>query len=222
MFFDDCWYKNVCTQKCSAECVRYTEMKYLVDNSGIPSSHQYPIALEVDNIDYDKFMALAAIKNNILEFVQNGNNVYIASKNTGNGKTSWAIKLLLKYFDSIWAGNGLKIRGLFIHVPTLLLQLKNFNNPLSEEYKNNLMQADLIVWDEVASTSISNYDYSNLLMFLENRLLNNKSNIFTTNCTDKNDLEEIIGVKLASRVWNTSNIIILKGKDRRGISSDIK
>lgn len=222
MFFDDCWYKNVCTQKCSAGCVRYTEMKYLVDNSGIPSSRQYPIALEVDNIDYDKFMALAAIKNNILEFVQNGNNVYIASKNTGNGKTSWAIKLLLKYFDSIWAGNGLKIRGLFIHVPTLLLQLKNFNSPLSEEYKNNLIQADLIVWDEIASTSISNYDYSNLLMFLENRLLNNKSNIFTTNCTDKNDLEEIIGVKLASRVWNTSNIILLKGKDRRGISSNIK
>ena len=222
MSFDRCWYKNVCTQKCSAGCVRYTEMKYLVDNSGIPSSRQYPIALEPDDIDYDKFMDLASIKNNILEFVQNGSNVYISSKNTGNGKTSWAIKLLLKYFDEVWAGNGLRVRGLFIHVPTLLLQLKNFNNPLSEEYKNNLIQTDLIIWDEVASTSISNYDYSNLLMFLENRLLNNKSNIFTTNCIDKNELEEIIGIKLASRIWNTSNIIILKGKDRRGISSDIK
>lgn len=218
--FSDCWYKNVCTQECDGSCIRYTEMKCLVDNSGIPKSKQYPILLSPDNCDYNSYLELNDIKEDIVQFVENGENLYLTSENTGNGKTTWAIKIMMKYFDKIWAGNGLKARGLFLHVPTLLLQLKNFQNPLDEEYKKLLMQADLVIWDEIASTSISNYDYSNLLMFLENRLMNNKSNIFTSNTVSKENLEEVIGAKLASRIWNTSQIIILRGKDKRGISTD--
>ena len=194
-------------------------MKYLVDNSGIPKSKQYPVLLEAQE-DYEQFIRLAEIKNNIFEFVNNRYNLYIASRNTGNGKTSWSIKLMLKYFDEVWAGNGLKIRGLFIHIPTLLLQLKNFSNPLPEEYKQNIMDVDLVIWDEIASTTISQYDYSNLLMFLENRLLNGKSNIYTSNSVSKESLEGIVGNKLASRIWNTSEIIEFRGKDKRGCITD--
>lgn len=213
--YSDCWYKKVCQNKCDGACIRYSEMKYLIDNSGVPKAKQYPIALKSCNEDYDAFIELADIKNHIYDYVQSGNNLYIASEHTGNGKTSWAIKILLKYFDEVWAGNGLRVRGLFVHVPTLLLQLKNFNSPLSNEYKQNLIDADLIVWDEIATGTLSNYDYSNLIMFMENRLLIEKSNIFTSNCTDMNDLEDIVGNKLASRIWNTSDVIIFKGKDRR-------
>lgn len=218
----DCWYIKVCQSQCTDSCIRYNEMRYLVDNSGIPKSKQYPIQLSAYE-DYDQFETLANIKDDIVQFVRNGENLFIASENTGNGKTSWAIKILLKYFDEVWAGNGLKVRGLFVHVPTLLLQLKNFNAPLSEEYKQNLINADVVVWDEIASTSISTYDYSNLLMFMENRVLNEKSNIFTSNCISKEGLEDVIGVKLASRIWNTSEIIIFKGKDKRnGSITNIK
>jgi len=218
--FEECWYKDVCQSVCQpVSCLRYIEMKYLVDNSGIPKSKQYPVLLEAQE-DYEQFIRLAEIKNNIFEFVNNGYNLYIASRNTGNGKTSWAIKLMLKYFDEVWAGNGLKIRGLFIHIPTLLLQLKNFSNPLPEEYKQNIMDVDLVIWDEIASTTISQYDYSNLLMFLENRLLNGKSNIYTSNSVSKESLEGIVGNKLASRIWNTSEIIEFRGKDKRGCITD--
>lgn len=210
----DCWYLNVCQSECTQACIRYNEMKYLIDNSGLPVSKQKPISLNTE-IDLDAYYYLADIKDDIKTFVSNGSNLYIASENTGNGKTSWAIKLLLKYFDEIWAGNGLRVRGLFVHVPTLLLQLKNFNNPLSNEYKQSLINADLVIWDEIASTSISAYDYSNLLMFMENRLLTEKSNIFTSNSTTKEKLEDVIGAKLASRIWNTSEVVIFKDKDRR-------
>lgn len=219
--FNKCWYQAVCELECDPSCLRYVEMKYLVDNSGIPVSKQYPVLLDAQE-DYDQFVKLASIKDHIKEFVDGGQNLYITSVNTGNGKTSWAIKLLLKYFDQIWAGNGLRTRGLFIHVPTLLLELKNFSSPLSEEYKQSIIDVDLVVWDEIASTSISNYDYSNLLMFLENRLLNEKSNIFTSNSMTKKSLEEIVGIKLASRIWNTSEIIEFRGKDKRGCTANNK
>lgn len=189
-------------------------MKYLMDNSGIPKNRQIPKSLIAD-IDLEPYSKLADIKADIVKFVNNGENLFICSKYTGNGKTSWALKLLLKYFDEIWAGNGFRVRGVFVNVPTLLLQLKNFSHPLSEEYKHSLMEADLVVWDEIASTSISTYDYGNLLMFLDYRFSDGKSNIFTSNATTQEDIEKSVGAKLTSRIWNCSEIIEFRGKDRR-------
>lgn len=209
-----CWYKDVCTYDFCTNCIRYSEMKYLMDNSGIPSNKQMPQEL-IAGVDLEQFSKLADIKADILDFVESGSNLFICSRHTGNGKTSWALKLLLKYFDQIWAGNGFRVRGLFVNVPTLLLQLKNFNNPLSDEYKRYLMNADIVVWDEIASTSISNYDYSNLLMFLDHRIFSDRANIFTSNAVNKNELEKNVGAKLASRIWNTSTVIEFNGKDRR-------
>ena len=189
-------------------------MKYLMDNSGIPKNRQYPQELVAD-IDLAPYSQLAEIKSDIINFVNDGENLFICSKFTGNGKTSWSIKLLSKYFDSVWAGNGFKVRGLFVNVSTLLLQLKNFDNPLSEEYKRQLMEVDLVVWDEIASTNISNYDYGNLLMFLDYRIASQKSNIFTSNATTFSELEKNVGSKLASRIWNTRTVVQSNSKDRR-------
>lgn len=210
----ECWYKDVCTYDSCTNCIRYVEMKYLLDTSGIPKSRQYPQELIAD-VDLNAYRKLADIKLDIVDFVDSGSNLFICSQNTGNGKTSWAIKLMLRYFNEIWAGNGFRARGLFVNVPTLLLQLKNFENPLPEEFKQHLMDVDLVIWDEIASTSISNYDYSNLLMFLDYRIINDKSNIFTSNAVTKDELEKNVGAKLASRIWNTSEVIEFRGKDRR-------
>ena len=211
---EDCWYNKVCTYDYCTNCIRYSEMKYLMDNSGIPKNRQYPQELIAD-VDLAQYKQLASIKSNIVDFVESGSNLFICSANTGNGKTSWAIKLMLRYFNDIWAGNGFKVRGLFVNVPTLLLQLKNFSNPLSEEYKQNLMDVDLVIWDEIASSSISSYDYGNLLMFLDYRIAEGKSNIFTSNATSSEELEKNVGSKLSSRIWNTSTVVQFNGKDRR-------
>ena len=59
-----------------------------------------------------------------MNFVKNGENLYIFSKNFENGKAIWAIKLMQNYFNQIWAGNGFTQRGLFIHVPSFLTKFK--------------------------------------------------------------------------------------------------
>lgn len=189
-------------------------MKYLMDNSGIPKNRQYPQAL-VAGIDYDAFMQLSDIKDDIITFVESGQNLYLCSENTGNGKTSWSIKLMLKYFDQMWAGNGFKERGLFIHVPTFLSKLKNFNDPLLTSYKESVSNVDLICWDDIASTKLSEYDISQLLIFIDQRIVDGKANIFTGNIVTEQNLEKVLGSRLASRIWNTSEVIKLVGKDRR-------
>ena len=42
---EDCWYASVCNNVCSDTCIRYREMKYLMDNSGIPKPQQMPLKL---------------------------------------------------------------------------------------------------------------------------------------------------------------------------------
>lgn len=188
-----------------------------MENSGIPKSKQRPIDLYPSDEDYNAFVRLADIKQHIDEFVMNGESLYITSRSTGNGKTSWAIKLMLKYFDKVWAGNGFNQRGYFVHVPTLLLNLKDFNNPNTDisKIKKSVLTADLVVWDDIASTTVSKYDYSQLLMLIDNRCLEDKANIYTGNLNTKAALNEILNDKLASRIWELSEVIELRGKDRR-------
>lgn len=208
----DCWYNKVCSYDSCINCIRYAEMKYLMENSGIPKARQMPISLEAGR-DYDAFVSLALIKDNILQFVERGDNLYICSEETGNGKTSWAIKILLKYFDRVWAGNGFKVRGYFQHVPMLFNTLKDFSNN-HDALKYTLENADLVVWDDIAATKLSDYDINQLLIYLDKRIIDSKSNIFTGNITSQDKLIKVLGSRLASRIWS-STIVELKGKDRR-------
>ncbi len=187
-----------------------------MEYSNIPKNRQRPYVLTPDDCDYEAFCELADIKKNILDFVKEGKNLYLYSNTTGNGKTSWAIKLMLKYFDSIWAGNGFRCRGIFIHTPTFLTKLKQFDT-IDEEFeriKNVLTTVDLVIWDDIASTDMSSYDHSQLLTYIDQRMLAEKSNIFTGNRNGQN-IEKAIGLRLSSRVWNSSIQIELRGLDKR-------
>lgn len=216
-----CWYLDSCnkadTSECYAGCIRFMEMHFLMANSGIPENRQSPIVLTPTKDDIKNFISLRDIKDDILNFVQNGENLYIYSDHFGNGKTSWSIKLLQSYFDKVWAGNGFRCRGVFVHVPTLLNKTKdNFNNK-DENFtllKNSLITADLVVWDDIAATKLSDFDHSTLLSFIDQRILNNYSNIYTGNLGLK-ELPGSIGNRLTSRVWNESTHIELVGIDRR-------
>lgn len=214
---EDCWYKNVCTYAQCVNCIRYSEMKYLVENSGLPAKKRSPMQLDGSG-DPKAFRVLVDIKEDIFNFVDNGESLYIFSEYTGNGKTSWAIKLLLKYFDTIWAGNGFRVRGYFQHVPTLFNVLKDFSNSnveLKTELKHKLETADLVVWDDIASTKMSDYDQQQLLTLIDARVSEGLSNIYTGNITSHEALTKAVGDRLASRIWNMSTLVEFKGKDRR-------
>lgn len=210
---EDCWYRDVCTYDQCVSCIRYSEMKYLMDNSGLPKRKQKPVQLDGSR-DPKAFRLLADIKDDIFNFVDNGESLYIFSEYTGNGKTSWAIKLLLKYFDEVWAGNGFRVRGYFQHVPTLFNTLKDFSKS-HEALKNVLETSDVVVWDDIASTKISDYDQQQLLTLIDSRVSDGLSNIYTGNITSHEALKKAVGDRLASRIWNMSTLVEFTSKDRR-------
>lgn len=217
MNLDECLYKKVCTNECSYACVRFSEMLALLEQSNIPEKRWKPIPLSPDDCDYISFSMLADIKDNIVNFVDVGRSLYIFSDKTGNGKTTWAIKLMLKYFDQVWAGNGFKPRGLFIHTPTFLTKLKDFNNrdEAFETLKSYIPTVDLVIWDDIGSVGMSAYDNSQLITYVDQRVLDGKANIYTGNIAGS-ELEKSIGTRLASRVWNASTVVEFRGADKRG------
>lgn len=219
---EQCWYKKTCnkynTESCNSNCIRYIEIDYLMQSSNIPKSNQFKTELIPSIDDIQAFQFLAELKKDIVNFVNNGENLYLFSKNFGNGKTTWAIKLMQKYFDCIWAGNGLTQRGLFIHVPSFLTKFKEIINKKDESFetlKKQLLEVDLVIWDDIAANKLTDYDHTNLLSYIDQRKLNGKSNIYTGNLNE-NELVVALGNRLKSRVWNDSSIVELYGIDRRG------
>lgn len=190
-------------------------MKWQMENCGLPKAQQQIIKLHPEDVDISIFEYLADIKLNIDEYVKDGINIYIASKYTGNGKTSWAIKLLQSYLSANACGNYENLQGMFVRVSELLLALKDFQNPLSAKYKENLKNADVVVWDDIAITGISQYDYIQLFNYIDYRILANKANIYTSNCETRQELSNCIGEKLASRIWDRADVVLFRGKDRR-------
>lgn len=214
-----CWYKGNCNKEidnCEQECIRYKYMSILVEKSNLPPQLRkvnklYPCPTEVES-----YQKLKQIKDDIYNFVKKGNHVYIYSTTCGNGKTTWASKLVLAYLDKVWSYGAVKTRALFVHTPMLLNQLKSqFLNEVSiEEYINAVKEADLVIFDDLGITKLTDYDLGNLLEIIDYRINTGKSNIYTGNL-DEDGLIRIYGGRLASRIYNLSHCIELNGFDRR-------
>ena len=102
--------------------MRHYKMSFLIHGATLEGNQRSSIALYPSSVDYDAFVHLSNIKKNIKGFVESGKNLLIHSKNTGNGKTSWSIKLLLSWFDCVWPYTDFECRGLFISMPKFSLE----------------------------------------------------------------------------------------------------
>lgn len=210
----DCLYLSVCTNKCTDSCIRYCQMKRLLELSNLPKNQQKKVKIKGIDVDIDAFKKLDKIKSNIVNFVNNGKNLYICSKTCGNAKTSWAINIMLKYFDQTWHNSYDVTRGLFVYVPSFLLDLKKFNNV--PEYVERILEADLVIWDDIGFTStLTEYEHEQLLHFIDYRISSNKTNIYTSNITTEKELSVSVGARLSSRIFNESTVVKFEANDYR-------
>ena len=82
--------------------------------------------------------------------------------------------------------------------------------------KKYVLDADLVVWDEVGVKALTNYEHEHLLNLINTRLDEGKSNIYTSNL-DAEELREKVGERLYSRISNLSIDIEFHGVDKRGM-----
>lgn len=216
-----CYLFDICNHKdCDKDfCLRKYKMDSLYSAALMTDSQKQHITLKVDqdNTDLEQFKQLASIEQNICKFIEEGKNLYIHSANCGNGKSSWSVRLAEAYFNKIWARTEPKCRVLFISVPRFLLALKDnitTKNTYVEYIKENVFEADLVIWDDIAAKMGSEFELTHLLNIIDNRLALGKSNIYTSNL-NRQQLYTALGERLTSRIANMSIDIELFGSDKR-------
>lgn len=228
----ECIYKSSCKKKdcdiwqdiTNNFCMRYFKIDKILDNAMLSPKQRKDIKLVVDSdkSDYNSYATLNKFKESIMNNIEDNVNLYIYSEITGNGKTSWAIKLLTEYVKKNWINIQINSRPvLFINVPQYLLELK-LNIRSQSEYvqivQDNFLKADLIVWDDIGTKTASDFELEYLLSMIDNRQrLERKIDIYTSNIIPT-ELQKYVGDRLASRILNTSQLIEFKGQDKRGLN----
>lgn len=219
---EKCWLKEECNQKdCDRFCLRHFKLDYLYEQALITLEQRKRINFMLDEREIDKqaFERLKIINDNIVDFIKEGKNVYLHSVNCGNGKTAWALRLVQDYFNNIWPSSDLRCRALFIHVPTFLLALKD-NISMKNDYithiKENILECDIVIWDEIGTKTTTPFEVENLLSIINTRLNNKKSNIYTSNLSGE-ELQQKVGDRLYSRIINLSEDIEFFSFDKRGL-----
>lgn len=216
-----CFLYDRCNHKdCEKDfCLRKYKMDSLYSAALMTESQKPHITLNVDQdgTDLEQFKQLAVIEQNIVSFIQEGKNLYLHSANCGNGKSSWSIRLAEAYFNKIWARSEAKCRVLFISVPRFLLALKDnitIKSSYVEYIKDNVLEADLVIWDDIAAKMGSEFELTHLISIIDNRIALGKSNIYTSNL-NRQQLYTALGERLTSRIANMSIDIELFGADKR-------
>lgn len=218
MNIQSCWYKRICTEQCSENCIRYKLMYSLFKQSNLPEALWNYKELVCHEKDLQVYKKLQAKSEAILKFVEEGNNLYIYSENCGNGKTTWAIRLMYSYFDKIWHKSCFDCKALFVSVPKFLYNCKR---SISQDVKgfeklcNLISEVDLVIWDDIGEMKASDYEHQILFQYIDDRINSKKSNIYTSN-KNKGQLEDVLGVRLASRIYNCSECIEFLEEDKRG------
>jgi DNA replication protein DnaC len=228
---DECYLKDKCAKyqsNPSAECKfsnsycpKLFRVNFLLQEGLLTDKQKKfkPLFIDADGTDREEFKQLQLIETHIEQFVSEGANLFIHSSGVGNGKTSWAIRLLQSYVDKIWYKSDLTCKILFVNVPRYLLALKDSisnTNEYADHIKKNILKADLVVFDEIATKGLSTFEHENVISIINARIDENKSNIYTSNLYGR-ELKEKLGDRLYSRIINLSTDIELHGQDKRGI-----
>lgn len=193
---------------------------YLYGESNIPPAYlKSKIELIPEKVDVPAFIRLKNIHDDCSRFVKQHWNLNLYSSDVGNGKTSWAIKIMKNFIDS-YACNWGNYDCLFINVPEFMMMGKNFSDPTAQQQfnslKNRAMTASLVIFDEIASKRSSEFDEQLLYTLINYRINNQKSTIYTSNVLP-DELRNMLGERIADRISgapNTANIE-LKGGSRR-------
>ena len=221
-----CWLNEECCDNgyhCdNSFCVKQFKLCKLYDNALITMKQRKRVTflLDADESDCENFDYLATVEKNVTNFVDSGGNLYIHSSITGNGKTSWALRLIQAYFNNIWYGASIdECRALFINVPRYLLAIKD-NISQKSDYvayiKSVVLKADIVIWDEVGTKGLTQFEHENILNLINARIDMGKANIYTSNLNDE-ELHQVVGDRLYSRIVLLSDEVELLGADKRSL-----
>ena len=217
-----CYAKDYCkaygTERCTERCDFWWKLNSLYEQSNLPMRYRYNIPLRPEQVDRPSFLELKEFTDNITTNVQNGESIYIYSQTTGNGKTTWASKMMNQYIRKVVSTSLLEDEALYLNVSLFLDQLKGqFSDydPKVAELQEKAMRCKLLVLDDIGAERPTEYVCERLYDIINTRYTNMLTTIYTSNLTPF-ELGDRLGSRIESRVRSAKQIEI-KGNDRRTV-----
>lgn len=206
-----------------ADRIWQKKLNNLFELSGLPKKYFEPQHLVKREVDAECWDWLEDVRNNIIEEVQRGLNIVITSTIVGNGKTSWAVRLLQRYLAETALDGRMVEKGMFVVSAQLLTEFGDYNyfQTMKEflERFEKLKTCDLLVIDEIGGGSLTKASYPYLYDLVNYRVDNNLSTIYTTNYTDA-EIIDLLGQRLYSRIYDTSVVLEFEASNVRGLEAD--
>lgn len=216
-----CYFAETCkvqTENCMKICHLYLQMDDMFLRSYIPDVRRYFKILEPTvPADFLAFKRLNEVKSHIRDFVEAGNNLYIYSPNYGNGKTTWAMRLLFTYFHTWWVTNCMTCRGVLVTVPDFLSRLKTEQHTESfKRYLFDIENCDLVVWDDISDVSqLNELDKRYLQSLINKRIQAFRANIFTAHMS-KEELLAHFPPQIAQRIFTRCEVVKIVAESYSG------
>lgn len=195
------------------------KLNKLFEESGLPKKYFKPQELVERKEDSDAWDYLESVRNDIVENVQNGLSIVICSQTVGNGKTSWAIRLLQRYLAEVALDGRIANKGTFVVCAQLLTEFGDFNyfesmQDFLDRFEK-LKTCDLLVLDEIGGGMLTKASYPYLYDLINYRVDNELSTIYTTNYSDE-EIIELLGQRLYSRIYDVSDVVEFIAPNVRG------
>jgi DNA replication protein DnaC len=136
----------------------------------------------------------------------------------GIGKTHLAVSILCGLVEK-------GVNCLFYEFGSLLKEIQNSYNPVSQTSEFSVIQpifdADVLVLDELGASKPTDWVRDTMMHIINTRYNDKKLTIFTTNYLDarrrdtEETLEDRIGTRLRSRLYEMCQTIMIEGEDYR-------
>lgn len=203
---------------CRKCCSEYKKINVAITNCGQPNTKKFLIDLVLQKIDTKAFLRLNEIKENVVQWVERGSNLFLTSDNIQTGKTTWALKILYRYITTMCTTIPFTINGYYLYVPELLFKLKDYEYKKTQEFKQleTIMKScPLVIWDGINLQTLTPQEQATLGIYFNKRDLDCLSNIFIGKNISEEDLTIMVGPVLAQRL-NIMEHINFRAKSYRG------
>jgi len=174
-----------------------------------------PINTIDTDIDSLNCRILTNIGDDIVNFIDMGNNLLICGNNAGSGKTFWATKIMQKYINKVSIGNVKDNLLIFISEVELIHLIEENRFTKDYEILDEYMNCNLLTIDDIGMFKKTDFQQQELFRLMDYRVTHRRTTICTSNLVTKIQYTEALGERLCSRIYDTSLIVEMKGNSRR-------
>ena len=213
--------KTVCkkagTEACTDGCRAFILMEAIYSFSGIPKRYQREKKLTPGTSDLESLNPLNEFNNKILNHVEEGEGVFLFSKGTGNGKTSWVCKIANEYIRKMLFTKEIDDLVYYVNTPELLENLRRgYDDGEYDLITHKLKNAKIVIFDDIGAEKSTEWVRERLYTLINHRVMEGLTTLYTSNLTI-DEIRDNLGSRVASRIKEGNLFVELKGQDRRAL-----